>query len=176
VDSLPNRAPTVADCGRPCPRFRRSVVQLGAVARRASWRRSTESNRSETCSGTALMALRLRDYDPFVLDSVYKDAEQVFQFKPRPLEESAKTGIVVLDTNALLVPYGTGKQSLTAIKKNYSELAQKARLDVPAQVRERVREVALGKAENTVPAGLAEIDHRRSPKTVVPSFGNVCGL
>jgi rRNA-processing protein FCF1 len=50
------------------------------------------------------------------------------------LEESAAKATVVVDTNALLVPYGTGRESLTAIRNTYKELVAANRLAIPAQV------------------------------------------
>jgi hypothetical protein len=42
--------------------------------------------------------------------------------------------VFVLDTNALLIPFTTGKQSLEEIRKIYTELAKQGRLAIPAQV------------------------------------------
>jgi hypothetical protein len=82
--------------------------------------------------------------DPFVLDGLYANPLEVFQFKPIPKEDAAKSAVVVLDTNALLVPYGTGKESLSEIRKTYLALAGAGRLIVPGQV---AREFAKNRPE-----------------------------
>jgi hypothetical protein len=50
------------------------------------------------------------------------------------LNEAKATACIVLDTNALLVPYGTGAQALSQVEQTYRQLLKEGRLIVPAQV------------------------------------------
>jgi len=70
----------------------------------------------------------------FYRDAVYPDAHGIFSFHPKSLAEIKDDCIIFLDTNSLLVPYTTGKQSLEEIGKIYKELARLNRLVVPGQV------------------------------------------
>lgn len=74
------------------------------------------------------------DYDIFIAESVYPEADQLFRFLPKPFTEIKEDCLVVLDTNALLVPYQIGKESLEQIRKTYKELVGQKRLVIPAQV------------------------------------------
>lgn len=68
------------------------------------------------------------------LDVAFSEPKAVFAFVPRPLEQIKDSAIVVLDTNVLLLPYGTGKQSLEQIRTTLAALASEKRLVVPGQV------------------------------------------
>jgi rRNA-processing protein FCF1 len=50
------------------------------------------------------------------------------------LAEAKDTACIVLDTNALLVPYGIGAQTLSEIEATYQQLLKENRLAIPAQV------------------------------------------
>jgi hypothetical protein len=63
---------------------------------------------------------------------------------------------VILDTNALLVPFGTGRESLAQIRHTYAQLVAQGRLFVPGQV---VREFAVNR-----PAKLTDLHHAISLK------------
>jgi hypothetical protein len=52
------------------------------------------------------------EFDIFIMNSVYPEAEAIFIAQLKPLNELVKESIIVLDTNALLVPYNIGKESL----------------------------------------------------------------
>lgn len=82
--------------------------------------------------------------DPFVRHRVFPEAEHVFTFAPVAIEEALRDGIVVLDTNALLVPYSAGPASIKQIKRTYTQLAKDRRLKVPGQA---AREFAIHRAE-----------------------------
>ncbi|MCY0997918.1 PIN domain-containing protein [Myxococcus sp. MISCRS1] len=69
-----------------------------------------------------------------ILNSVYRHPESIFSFRPRPLQEIKPSAIVVLDTNVLLVPFKTGKDSLVQIRKVYEALISEKRLVIPGQV------------------------------------------
>ena len=73
-------------------------------------------------------------YDIFVADSIYPDAASVFGWRPQPLEELKDECIVVLDTNALLVPYTVSSKGLDQIDITYRMLIEQERLIVPGQV------------------------------------------
>lgn len=82
--------------------------------------------------------------DPFARQRAFPDAAEIFRFSQVPLETALAEGIIVLDTNVLLVPYGTGKASVEQIRTTYSRLAGENRLRVPGQV---AREFAANRAD-----------------------------
>jgi len=84
------------------------------------------------------------DLDVFVLDKQYPDPAELFAFKPRSLQKIKDEAIVVLDTNVLLVPYRTTKESLKEIGDTYTALAKAKRLAIPGQV---AREFAKNRPE-----------------------------
>jgi rRNA-processing protein FCF1 len=73
-------------------------------------------------------------FDIFIANSIFPDAELLFSSYIKPLKEIKSTALVVLDTNALLVPYNTGKESLSQIKETYRKLVQNKQLVIPGQV------------------------------------------
>jgi rRNA-processing protein FCF1 len=79
----------------------------------------------------------------FIANTIYPEAEAIFKAQYKPLEEIKDDCYVVLDTNALLVPYTTGKDSLDQIKRTYTTLLRSKRLVIPAQV---AREFAKNRA------------------------------
>src|SRR5262245_13031990 len=86
-------------------------------------------------------------FDIFVANQTYPEASQVFATHLKPIDEIKDDCYIVLDTNALLVPYNTGKESLAQIKKNCQSLAKKKRLIIPGQV---AREFARNRANKIV--------------------------
>src|SRR5712692_8516138 len=54
-------------------------------------------------------------YDILVRDTVFPEPASVFLFRLKGLTEIRDTACVVLDTNALLVPYSTGREGLQEI-------------------------------------------------------------
>jgi hypothetical protein len=82
--------------------------------------------------------------DPLVRQRLFPDAAQVFAFAPVGLAEALKQGIVVVDTNVLLVPYTTGRASLEQIRLTYERLVAEGRIRIPGQV---AREFADHRAE-----------------------------
>ena len=84
------------------------------------------------------------EFDIFIANSIYPQAEQIFSFHPKTLDEIKKDCYVVVDTNALLVPYNTGKDSLQQIDHTYRQLVTENRLIIPGQV---AREFAKNRAE-----------------------------
>ena len=86
-------------------------------------------------------------YDVFVVNDIFPDVNKLFQSRIKSLEEIRDNALIVLDTNALLVPYNIGKESLNQIQKTYRLLVTKKRLVIPAQVarefaKNRTRKVA----------------------------------
>ena len=84
------------------------------------------------------------NYDIFIKNHVYPDPEGIFSFKPKTVSEAKKTGLIVLDTNTLLVPYIVGRGSLDQIKRTYRQLIKQKRLFVPGQA---VREFAKNRTD-----------------------------
>lgn len=83
------------------------------------------------------------EFDIFIANSTYPDAGAVFANIPPKLASVKDTSIIVLDTNALFVPYSIGKDSLEQIKKTYKALTAQKRLMIPGQV---AREFAKNRA------------------------------
>ena len=75
-----------------------------------------------------------KDYDIFVNHKIYPDASEIFGLTLAPLDKVKDKCKIVLDTNALLVPYLTGSESLNEIKKVFEKLKKQNRLIVPGQV------------------------------------------
>lgn len=75
-------------------------------------------------------------YDPDILvaNNSYPDARGLFFDGYQTLEQVRESCMVVLDTNALLVPYGISKNGLSEIASTYKPLAESKRLVVPGQV------------------------------------------
>jgi len=82
--------------------------------------------------------------DPLVRQRIFPEPAGVFDFAPISLLNAIKDGLVVIDTNVLLVPYTTGKASLEQIRGAYQRLTQEGRLRIPGQV---AREFADNRAE-----------------------------
>jgi rRNA-processing protein FCF1 len=82
--------------------------------------------------------------DPLVRQRLFPDAVEIFAFAPASLAQALENGIVVVDTNVLLVPYTTGPASLEQIRRTYETLVTEKRLRIPGQV---AREFADNRAE-----------------------------
>ena len=76
--------------------------------------------------------------------NIFPNAELLLQLSLKRIDEIKDDCLFVLDTNVLLTPYKTGKESLLEIKKLYSSLIQADRLFVPGQV---IREFAVNRPE-----------------------------
>jgi hypothetical protein len=73
------------------------------------------------------------DVNPFLLEEIYPDPVDVFA--PTLVADiAASDALVVMDTNALLLPYKIGKDDLGALRESYKKLAEKKRLFLPARV------------------------------------------
>jgi len=102
------------------------------------------------------------EFDIFIANSIYPEAEPIFTTRLISLEEIKDNCYIVLDTNALLVPYGTGKESLDQIRQTYATLVAEKRLVVPGQV---AREFAKNRANK-----LRELYQQLSRKRNVPQL------
>jgi DNA-binding NarL/FixJ family response regulator/rRNA-processing protein FCF1 len=74
------------------------------------------------------------EYDIFIANSTYPEAEVIFQSWMKSLNEIRDDCFVVLDTNALVVPYTISPKSLDKIRSVYQSLVKKKRLVIPGQV------------------------------------------
>jgi hypothetical protein len=79
-----------------------------------------------------------------ISNTVFPDAESLFKFQLAPLNEIKDRCFIVIDTNALLVPYTVNQKSLQEIRSTYQRLIALKRLVIPGQVaREFARNRAL---------------------------------
>jgi hypothetical protein len=87
------------------------------------------------------------EFDIFIANFTYPEAAKIFSASLKSLNAIKDNCMVVLDTNALLVPFTTGKESLEQIRKTYKFLVEQKRLVVPGQV---AREFAKNRAGKLV--------------------------
>jgi hypothetical protein len=86
-----------------------------------------------------MMAEANESRDPFYRQSAYPQAHGLMSWSPQTFDQVKDIATVVVDTNALLVPYGTGQVSLDEIGRTYRTLVGQGRLVIRGQV---VREFA----------------------------------
>lgn len=72
--------------------------------------------------------------DIFYLDKVFPESGKIFSENFKPFSEIIKDGIIVLDTNVLLVPFDTNEKNVMDIKNIYLKYKQEKRLFIPARV------------------------------------------
>lgn len=87
------------------------------------------------------------NFDIFAVYQTYPDAAKIFTARLKSLQDIKNNCVIVLDTNSLLVPYNTGKDSLEQIKRTYESLSARKQLIVPGQV---AREFARNRANKLV--------------------------
>jgi hypothetical protein len=75
-----------------------------------------------------------QEFDIFHNNSIYEKADQIFITELPKIEDIIADCIFVLDTNALLVPFSTGSESLDEIGKILSNLKSQNQLIIPDQV------------------------------------------
>lgn len=102
------------------------------------------------------------ELDPFVVNDVYPEAESIFTADLKPLGQVKDDAVVVLDTNALLVPYSIGKETLDQIRRTYEGLVSLQRLVIPGQV---AREFARNRASR-----IGELFQQLNRKKNVPGL------
>ncbi len=73
------------------------------------------------------------DTDIFTANTVYPEAGTIFS-AAKTLQDVKDNCLVVIDTNALLVPYLIGPNGLVQIRKTYKALADQKRIIIPGQV------------------------------------------
>lgn len=78
--------------------------------------------------------MKKEEYDIFVNYSIYPNTDNIFDTTLLPIETIKDDCIFILDTNALLLPYLTGSQSLSEINKVFDKLKKQNRLLIPGQV------------------------------------------
>ncbi len=76
----------------------------------------------------------MKDWDIFITNKIYPNAEKIFALSVKPLERIKDECIFVIDTNSLLIPYKAAPKSLNEIKKVYVKLIEEKRLIIPGQV------------------------------------------
>lgn len=86
----------------------------------------------------------LTEHNSNVLKDIFPDASNIFTFSPSTVSQIKDDCMVVVDTNALLVPYTVSKSSLDTIKDTYARLIDKKQLFIPGHV---AREFAKNRAE-----------------------------
>lgn len=69
----------------------------------------------------------------FIANSIYPEVNSIFEINQN-LEEIKDDCYIILDTNVLLLPYKTGKESLNQIKQIYKKFIDEYRLIIPGQV------------------------------------------
>jgi hypothetical protein len=72
--------------------------------------------------------------DPLSLSVAYPEAHKIFSVHVQALDSVFATAVFVLDTNALLVPYGVTRATLDEIGNRYRALIKENRLLIPAHV------------------------------------------
>ena len=119
-------------------------------------------------------------FDPFISNRVFPDAKAVFSRETKPVSDVKDNALIVLDTNALLVPYTVGKEGLDKIRDTYAAIRKQERLYVPGQV---AREFAKNRSKK-----LAELSQQFNQKMsdaslpkkgtypLLESFGEYQGL
>jgi hypothetical protein len=70
----------------------------------------------------------------FIRDGIYPDPEAAFRVRGANIGAIKDKCIFVLDTNALLAPYGVGNKTLGEVARVFKSLVEQKRLRVPAQV------------------------------------------
>ena len=102
------------------------------------------------------------EFDIFIAKSIYPEAQSIFTFHLKSVEDIKDDCIFVIDTNALLVPYTISKESLEQIHETYSALVKENRLIIPGHV---AREFAKNRATK-----IAELYQQLSRQKSVKTF------
>jgi hypothetical protein len=83
--------------------------------------------------------------DHFYLTKVFPEADKVFGFDFKGIGEIKSEAVFIFDTNVLLVPYLTGKESIKDYERIFTSLKDNNRLFIPSRV---AREFANNRGEN----------------------------
>lgn len=112
------------------------ALRLKALCRKQSYSGNPTGGRAEFVQNLHIF-LRLpqkMQNDPLLLNKLYTNPKEAFLYQPKSLTEIKDSCLVFLDTNVLLLPYNTGKESLESIGGVYEKLIKQARLRLPARV------------------------------------------
>jgi hypothetical protein len=90
------------------------------------------------------LIMKSEGYDSFINDDIFPKGSNIFGVSSLTVKDTADDCVFVLDTNALLVPYGTESETLTIIANVYKQLKAEKRLILPGQV---AREFAKNRPE-----------------------------
>lgn len=74
------------------------------------------------------------EFDIFIANSIFPEAASIFSTHIKTIKSIKNTAIIVMDTNALLVPYNVGKDSVSQIRTTYEKLVKTGQLIIPGQV------------------------------------------
>ncbi|MDI9319556.1 MAG: PIN domain-containing protein [Phycisphaerales bacterium] len=72
--------------------------------------------------------------DKFYLEKVFPEADKIFSFHYKTVDEIKDNSIYILDTMVLLVPYFTSKESVEDFSKIFKKLKEENKLLIPARV------------------------------------------
>lgn len=75
-----------------------------------------------------------KDFDPFLLNSLYPNPSAVFSERPPSVASFQEDCIFFLDTNVLLAPYSFGDEQQSDIASIYQNLAKEGRLFIAERV------------------------------------------
>ncbi len=70
----------------------------------------------------------------FCIEEILPDSTAFFEDAPLSIVEEIESALIVLDTNVLLMPYGTAADSLSQIVEVYEKIKNRGCLCIPAQV------------------------------------------
>jgi len=73
------------------------------------------------------------EFDIFIANSIFPEVAPLFSTYVKSLKEIKSDAVVILDTNALLVPYSIGKESVRQIRETYRKLVLGSQLIIPGQ-------------------------------------------
>jgi len=72
--------------------------------------------------------------DKFYLEKVFPEADKIFSFHYKTIDEIKDNSVYILDTMVLLVPYFTSKESVEDFSKIFKKLKDENKLFIPARV------------------------------------------
>ncbi|MFT2718576.1 PIN domain-containing protein [Deinococcus sp. A31D244] len=109
----------------------------------------------------------MQDEQDFLPTLVFPSASNIFDIDVPDPKTIIKEAIIFLDTNVLLIPYKTGKESLQAIEKIYIDLKSEGRLRIPAQAArefahqrtEHLKNLYATLSKNVQAQNIPDIDH-----------------
>ena len=104
------------------------------------------------------------EYDPFISTQIFPDAVSLFEFQLRTLEEIKPECHIVIDTNALLVPYRVEKRNLAEIRETYRRVVESRQLIIPGQVAREFVKNRAGRISELYQQLIGKIDAQGLPK------------